>query len=304
MRMLTDNPILHINNDKFGHDNYAKLISSSIRDTSDLPFCIGVFGQWGTGKTSLMRMIKEDLEECPRIKTIWFNPWKYDRQESLWSALIQTILYRISESEGRNDLRKKALNLAKATGWLVLKQSLSRLTAGIVTANNIEALKESISKQDELYYRHVNHFEEDFEEVINAYSSGGRLAVFIDDLDRCLPENAVTVLESLKLFIGNSRCVFILGMDPYVVEQGINSRYGATLKMSGRDYIDKMIQVPFFIPPVSFSKLKNCVSVAKTVEYTPPIWQILELGLDGNPRKIKRFVNCFYFLQEVVHHSE
>lgn len=299
MRMLPDNPISDPEEDQFGFDFYASLLADSIINTPDLPFCMGVFGAWGTGKTSLMRMIGKKLQKKKNIRTMWFNPWKYDRQEILWSALIQSVLYEIAQCRKQN-AANKARKLATSTGWLLLKKGISTATAGFVSGHDLEKLKAAFCQEDELYYRHINQFEQDFEQVVGMFTGGGRLVIFIDDLDRCLPENAITVFESLKLFVGSARCIFVMAMDPFLVEQGIRSRYGETLKMSGRDYLDKIIQIPFFLPQVPFQKLREAVSVAKTAEYDERIWRLLEFALAANPRKTIRFVNCFYLLRQIV----
>jgi hypothetical protein len=309
MEMLTDNPISNVDQDEFGFKLFANILATSVVETNSLPFCIGIFGQWGTGKTSLMRMIEHMLKNRANIrdetiKTIWFNPWKYDQKEALWNSLIQTILYQIvEETEQRAQLREKTRKLAKSIGWLALKKGISKVSGGFITENNIDEIINSIVDEDVEHYRQFNRFENDFKRIIEEYTNGGRLVVFIDDLDRCLPENAITVLESLKLFIGDAKCVFILGMDPFVAQQGITARYGETLKLSGRDYLDKVIQVPFFLPPVPFQRLRAALSVTKTANYNNLIWKLIEIGLGGNPRKTKRFVNCFYFLKQIVESS-
>jgi predicted KAP-like P-loop ATPase len=299
MEMLTDNPILWEEEDKFGFSEYAHTLAETIIDTRHLPFCIGIFGDWGTGKSSLMNMIKGKIDNYPGIKTVWFNPWKYDKKEELWNALIQTILYHIAEKVKNEDIKNKAKEIAKSTAWFILKKGISALTSGIVSEDSIEKIKNTIAKEDEIHYRHINHFEKGFEEVVDCFTDNGKLVVFIDDLDRCLPENAITVLESLKLFIGNAKCVFVIGMDHYIAEAGIKKRYGEEINMSGRDYLDKIIQIPFFLPPVPFKNLQKALSVYKTVEYDDKMWRLIELGLDGNPRKTKRFVNCFYLLRKI-----
>jgi len=272
MQMLTDNPIHRTNEDRFGFAPYAHILANVIRDTERLPFCIGIFGPWGTGKSSLMRMIDEIISSYDNTKSVWFNPWKYDQKEDLWHALIQTILYKIVE-DAPKDVVKKAKSLATHTAWTILKKGVSNLTAGLISGRDLDKLRKVITSQDELFHRHINNFEGDFAKVIKLYTNGGKLIVFIDDLDRCIPENAITVLEALKLFVGDSECVFVLGMDHFIVEEGIKRRYGRHVKMSGRDYIDKIVQVPFYLPPVPFDKLREALSVAKTTNYTETVWR-------------------------------
>ncbi|MCH7879818.1 MAG: hypothetical protein IH914_10955 [candidate division Zixibacteria bacterium] len=305
--MLTDNAIRTIKDDQYGFEPFARLLADTIRETDDLPFTLGIFGEWGCGKSSLMNMIRDDLGTSPHVKTIAFNPWKYDNKEELWNALIQTILYGIAEEAEKNNKKEvleKATNLAKTAAWLALKKGMSALTAGVVSGKDLEKIKNSLFAQDKLHYQHINTFEESFEEVVKLYTGDGKLVVFIDDLDRCMPENAITVLESLKLFIGHASCVFVLGMDRHIIEQGIKLRFGDRIEMSGRDYLDKIIQAPFFIPPVPFAKLRESLQVAKTAQYSDTVWKIIEYGLRGNPRRTKRFVNSFFLLNQILKSPE
>jgi len=299
MRMLTDNPIKGTNQDRFGFAPYARILAETISETDDLPFCVGIFGQWGAGKSSMMKMIEEYAASTFEAKTVWFNPWKYDRKENLWHALIQTILYEIAEG-GDVTLKEKAKTLASHTAWFFLKKGISTLTTNVIDGKSLEKMKNAFTTQDELHHKHINEFEEHFTEAVNLYTNNGKLVVFIDDLDRCIPENAITVLESLKLFIGHANCVFVLGMDRHIVEKGIKKLYGEHVGMSGRDYMDKIIQVPFFLPPVPFDVLRQALNVTKTVEYSNAVWCVIELGLGSNPRKTKRFINCFYLLRSVL----
>ena len=307
MRLFTDNPISSTEEDEFGFAPYARILAGTIRDTERLPFCIGIFGAWGSGKSSFMKMLEVIVTKPPGqsgMKSIWFSPWKYDKKEDLWNALIQTILYQIADDSNNDEIKKKARNLALSTTWLVLKKSVTALSAGVVSEGNLDALLKAFGEQDALHYQHINHFEEDFKQVIDLYTGGtgsGKLVIFIDDLDRCLPENAITVLESLKLFIGDARCIFVLGMDHYVVEWGIRYRFKEEINITGRDYLDKIIQIPFFLPPVPFAKLQASVADGAGAHVQPEVvWDLVRFGMGGNPRKTKRFVNCFYLLRQIL----
>ena len=78
-------------------------------------------------------------------------------------------------------------------------------------------------------------------------------------------------------------------------------RFANKVTINGRDYLDKIIQIPFFLPPVSYKKLKESFTTGgKGDALAEEIWNIVRLGMDGNPRKTKRFVNCFYLLQQLL----
>src|SRR5581483_6682801 len=130
------------------------------------------------------------------------------------------------------------------------------------------------------------------------YCNDDKLVIFIDDLDRCLPENAITVLESLKLFFDNRYCIFVVGIDHDVVEEGIQHRYAGKLSLNGRDYLDKIIQIPFFLPRVSYERLR--ASLPTGPMFSDEIWDLIQLAMEGNPRKTRRFINSFYLAQRFL----
>ena len=290
MHMFADNPITSKDKDAFGFATYVEVLEEVILQTTPRPFCIGVFGPWGSGKSSFMQMLRSSLKER-KIPTIWFNPWKYDQKEDLWNALIQTVLSAISEHIVDEAVKDKIKDLAQSASWLALKKAITALTVGVISEANLDAISEAFNKTDEKYYRHINHFEEDFAFVAKHYSNDDKLVIFIDDLDRCLPENAITVLESLKLFFDNEYCIFVVGIDHDVVEEGINHRYAGKVPLSGRDYLDKIIQIPFFLPHVSHEKLQ--ASLPTDQIFSEEIWDIIQLAMEGNPRKTRRFINSF-----------
>jgi hypothetical protein len=291
--------------DKFGFLSYAKALKEAILLAEPLPLCVGILGAWGSGKSSFMYLLKGLIEEeakkpsSKKIETIWFNPWKYDQKEDLWNALIQTILISIIEAQTiKPEIKETAKNLALATTWLALKKAIPAVTAGVISSENLDKIVEAFNKKDEKYYSHINTFEEDFTRVVKDFTNDGKLVIFIDDLDRCLPENAITVLESLKLFIGNAHCIFVLGMDHSIVEAGIKIRYGDKTLIKGRDYLDKIIQVPFFLPPVIVKDLRGSLPLDE--DFSDEVWEIIRLGMGGNPRKTRRFVNSFYLLRSFL----
>lgn len=80
-------------NDLLGFKRFAEPIAWRIANATakGTPLTIGVYGEWGSGKTSFLKMIDELLRKQD-IYPVWFNAWKYDQEDNLWSALIQTIL--------------------------------------------------------------------------------------------------------------------------------------------------------------------------------------------------------------------
>jgi len=215
-------------------------------------FTIGIFGSWGSGKTTLMRLIQKKLDASNQIKckTIWFNPWKYEGKEEILNALIQTVLRQIAKDQILNETRRKsireicrrfALYAARITAKIPIAY-IEQFT-GIKLSEGIgEDLNQFFGDEVNDPYIFINKFEEVFGKAVNEYvGENGRLVVFIDDLDRCLPENALTVLESLKLYLDKSNCVFFVGLDKRVIEQAVRHRYQDIIGVTGKEYIEKMI---------------------------------------------------------------
>ena len=138
-----------------------------------------------------------------------------------------------------------------------------------------------------------------------------RLIVFVDDLDRCLPEKAIEVLEAIKLFLEVPGVVFVLGMDREVVERGIEARYGhffygdgmaqgaVELPISGDSYLQKIVQIPFHLPPLARRTAGRLHGRAGH-----GAGRADAAGLRARPvpqpAQVKRALNIYHLLQEIA----
>ncbi len=124
-----------------------------------------------------------------------------------------------------------------------------------------------------------------------------KLFIFVDDLDRCLPEDAVAALEAIKLFLNLEGCVFILGMDREVVEQGIRVRYkdlGPAASFEPRQYLDKIIQIPFTLPPLGPDQISRYLwklGNQSGHEAALICEEMIRIVAPANPRAFKRILN-------------
>lgn len=165
----------------------------------------------------------------------------------------------------------------------------------------------------------TERFESVFEEVVElALGPEGRLIIFVDDLDRCLPEHAVAVLEAIKLFLTVPRTMFVLGMDREVIKRGIEGHYGDVLSnapaadgipLTGDQYLQKVIQLPFYIPPIDEEGVvRFLISIEKDRDPTDRLddltRQVIARGVLGNPRQIKLCVNMFQLLRRIAVNTE
>jgi hypothetical protein len=128
----------------------------------------------------------------------------------------------------------------------------------------------------------VGAFRRDLEELITS-TGVDRVVIFIDDLDRCLPDNIVSLLEIVKLFLAVPMTAFVIGADERLVRHAVARRYpdiGDDEDSVSRDYLEKMIQIPIRIPPMT---------PGETETYLNLLGCGAHLDLDSS-RKIRTFI--------------
>lgn len=311
MNGFTDKPTSTLNEDAFGVQQYIAGLNEFIMECYT-PMTIAIQGDWGSGKTSMMNMIREQLGD--RVITTWFNTWQYS-QFNMGDALAVSFLSRlIADLETEKD--QKTGNIKKAL------KTISRFakTAGVIAADTfvggkaadtLESGFAALSEQNEVDMpQAINELKDQFQAAVNnkiQQAGKDRLVIFIDDLDRLHPGKAVELLEVLKLFLDCDNCVFVLAIDYAVVSQGVKQKYGELIgEEKGRSFFDKIIQVPFKMPVAQYN-VKNyvlsslqalgiTVSDAEVESYV----KLIQRSVGCNPRAMKRLFNAFLLLNKIA----
>jgi tetratricopeptide (TPR) repeat protein len=254
--------------------------------TVEPPMVIGLFGEWGSGKTTLLRHVHAELEaEASECAVVWFDAWKHQFDENP----VLPLLHAVVRDLGLQNHRKVRRTL------LVITEAFSSIALSATTRLTIGDVRKSIDDYDKANFRlhsERTRLDEHFNELVtNALGARGarRLIIFIDDLDRCLPDQIIALLEALKLYLNRQECVFLLAVDNERLVKMIAGKYGE-LGIEGTDYLDKIVQMPFLMPrmaaPVFERYLEHLLSDA-----VKPAAPLLRMALKSNPRTIKRFVN-------------
>jgi ribosomal protein L7/L12 len=268
--------------DGLDRSNMAKAIHNVITQC-DTPLVIGLYGTWGIGKTSLMKLVELELERSGEVVTVWFDAWQHQFDENPAVALLHTMVddLRLGE-EGRRLL----FAIASALGEIALKR-----TAGVST-KDLQQLQEQYEEQRFAIREKQIRLRKYFEELLQRASGNGsvRIVFFIDDLDRCLPENILSVLEALKLFLNMPGCVYVLGVDRQALEASIRRKYPDSPAVNEAEYLDKIVQLPFIIPNVPPRAAKTYIESLLPADLQAAA-KLLVDGIGQNPRQIKRFVN-------------
>jgi DNA replication protein DnaC len=284
----------------------SKTISNIIRSSTP-HFTIGIYGEWGTGKTTLMSSIEKNLvgeagyQTGQKILPIWFNAWKYEREENLATvSLLKTVGYAMANHEKYDGLSKTIFKGLTT----VSKDLMQQIAMQIVSDKHDGDDKEFDDKmnylnklyRESVYYEGLDKIKEQMK-LIREEDSDYRVVIFIDDLDRCSPVKALEVLESIKLFLDVEGFVFVIGLSHKTVTQLITHAYKLT-GVKGEDYIKKIIQIPIKIP--SWSKesiidlINNSIIPRLNSDYARFLHQnsgMVARVVDYNPRQLKRFIN-------------
>ena len=133
----TDRPTTQ---DSLQFSDFRPTLLETLR-TTGTPLTLGVFGNWGTGKTSLLRMLKRDLDEGDHpgpLRTVWFTAWKYDRHEALWRAFILRVLDALHPDHEARQAGEGATTKKKARGKSAKKDDQAKLL------EKLQRLQESV----------------------------------------------------------------------------------------------------------------------------------------------------------------
>jgi len=268
----------------------------------------------GGGKTTFLRYLCDDLETKGH-ETLWFNPWEYERQGDVVLALQKQMAAKFQS------ILDKSLKEMGVFGWAFVGAGLDTLSKllGVSEYGDISKIVEDAdkaikNKQYEQYEDLVRKTKNEFRNLTQQVQKKTKkfLIVFLDDLDRCLPENALSILEALKnLFIvDGAQVVFLCGIDTGVAKQFIRSRYQGIESNFAINYFKKIfnytIELPR-VPPENFKK--NLISYIKNLfgNQAPIIKDmadrvLLLSNLAGNRslRSIFNVVNQYYVIQQVV----
>jgi tetratricopeptide (TPR) repeat protein len=238
---------------------------------------------------------KNVLEKDDKIKTVWFDAWKFDKTYDLRVALIHAILRRMKEDESATkELKDKLGELLKRVNWLGLgKAALSSFFPLLTISQGKEPLLKNQEEIPGKTLELIGDFEAEFKELTNEYvGDEGRLVVFIDDLDRCISEKTVDIIEAIKLFLNVPLSVFVIGADKKRIEEGIIARYGKKSEGWAGNYLEKVIQIPFTLPPLIKGPITEHfiqgLHIFGEEEYATILTEV-----DDNPRRIKRLLNSF-----------
>lgn len=280
-------------------------VAELIAESGENPISIGVSGNWGSGKSSMVKMIGGELQkknsaDMPAYIFLEFNAWLYQGYDDAKAALLQVVAKKLSEAMRDRGIPKKDEQLwtrfkcfAKRINWLQVSKMTLPLFAGLVpgiaptgavaslvsaihsgvagqsgetqggetVASNLQTLLSDfgdILKDEEAgsATQQIEVLRREFEEILTSLNV--KLVVLVDDLDRCLPETAISTLEAMRLLLFVKRTAFIIAADEQMIRNGVRAHFD-NVELSDdlvTSYFDKLIQVPITVPRLGIAEVK------------------------------------------------
>lgn len=306
--VLSDMPVSSAD-DQLRFDRYVDPLVSLLTDPrSRTPFTIGVLGAWGSGKSSVLTMVDERLAaEAPEtFLRVHFNPWVHRREPNMLAPLLQTIRDTLLADRSRRFL-DSAAKMSALLGTLAADALLTTITAGRLSIEKIDAAANRLAQDQALIRSEMHNLRGTLHgQLAELQKSDVRTAVFIDDVDRCEPDQIIDLLESIKLFLDVPGIFVVMAVSKELVDRGVSIKYQGFgfdrngLVDIGEEYLEKMIQLPLYLLPLDSRGVRALLESSSPPGIAREHAETLTTILMPNPRKIKRVLNFLAVTGDIV----
>jgi predicted KAP-like P-loop ATPase len=291
----------------------ANAAAGLIRDAGETPLTIGVSGGWGAGKSTLVKLVRAELETSTKTSDdghssyilMEFNAWLYQGYEDARQALLQAVSDRlVEEAKKRKSFMEKAADFAKRIKLLsvgrIAAPVITHVAVGAVAAgplgalfgavsglvqgfNDVDKREENLKAVQEAYTdlspelkevigekkesslpKEIEGLRKAFEDLLEKLDVN--LVVFVDDLDRCLPNTAIATLEAMRLLLHVKRTAFIIAADESMIRGAVRAHFKGVEIEEGlvTSYFDKLIQIPLRVPRLGTNEVKAYLALLLT----------------------------------------
>jgi predicted KAP-like P-loop ATPase len=236
-----DAPIASHSEDRFSRWPFAERIAHVIAKRTDAAsIVLGIYGPWGDGKTSVLNMMGQALEGSDAVVCLKFNPWHFEDEEHLIRAFFDTFADAL-----KTTLKTKGEAIGEFLGKYGAILSLA--------SSNVGAAAKGVGEQ--LSTVHLDELKRRVSQLL--IESGQRVVILIDDIDRLDRSEIHAVLKLVKLSASFSNTAYVLAFDDEVVAASLGERYGGGGAEAGRQFLEKIIQVPLHLPDAEDVDLRS-----------------------------------------------
>ena len=297
---------------------YSNAIVNIIKN-SHPKFSIGVFGDWGTGKTTLINSVDKALQTDRDLVKIRLEASRYKREMFPLVSLLKNIAYTLPADKEFENLKQKletsAINFLKRTPD-ILTSIISKYASeeDEISHEMINTFKKELNSKiqliaeldrDSIYFdgfREINKEIKNLREDNPAF----RIVIFVDDLDKCSPGKAFEILEMIRVFHDIEGFIYVIGLSHDMIVK-LSKVGNSESSIDGERYIKKLIQVPITLPKWSnqdiIKLVKDLIKKGmihdKFKDIVDKNIELISVAIDNNPREIKRFLNNFFVACEI-----
>lgn len=341
--------------DLLGFEDIAAPVILAVQRPRLDPVAIGVHGDWGCGKSTILEIVGDALDKADGVLVIRTRPWEYDPTIDSRATLIGEVLEALATHAAKDNTLSDAVKakfsaLRKRIQWTkaITLASKSAMTMTLPSLDGVIGIfgePEAAADPTMQGFRAEfgNLMKEDLQDI-------RRVVVLVDDLDRCLPETVVATLEAIKLFLSVEKMAFVVAADLRLVKLAIAQRFDGSRAgtQMAKEYVEKIIQIPIEVPALGLGDTEaylalllldhrseqiddaraetikdvkaHCAGRRRTAEQRPLadlpeqlatanrvdlrlaelMSRLLAEPLNGNPRRLKRFLNAFWVRSDVA----
>jgi predicted KAP-like P-loop ATPase len=309
--MLTDDqPIRFKEEDLLGMSAFADQLAEQLMNyESSQALVVGLYGEWGSGKTSVINLTvceieakSKALDEDARPVLVHFNPWMFDARDELVSKFFMQLSRVLGRTDWGSHFKDIGEKLESYTKWLTPLKHVPIVgqvvgvaqEAATGAASGLQGLAEQMDKD-------LETARTELEKAL--LEQKHRIIVILDDLDRLTDTEICETMRLIKSVACLPNIVYLLACDPKIVAAALNRIHSG----KGTEYLEKMVQVPLLIPEISFQRLEKLLfaGLDKVLADTPPEWfdsvywsEVYNSGLRllfTNMRDIRRYLNVLEF---------
>lgn len=297
--------------DALRHDGLATAIAGHI---TSLPpgSVISVQGSWGRGKTDVLTRVFDLFAAGDGPAPIWIDPWQYGRPDLIQPVIVELLKRTRDRTWNKEWLRATAATLLHASNAMIFKAVSVFVPFGSIADAAQQPVDKLIDKaldagdgQPSTDADPVHEMAVRFRELVDVVlslrnsaqvSSDKPLLVCVDDLDRCLPDHQIAMLEAIHfLTSAGANCTFLVALDPVLVQQAAFTHY-RTEALDINQYLDKLFQLRVNLTALRPAQIEELVAA----EFSAPVIAELRDGLDAEPGAVQAAFSKAFFVPELA----
>ena len=314
----TDKPINNLNEDKLGRATFACQLANAIMSYKTIDnYAISLQGKWGCGKTSVLNMAIEEiqhlsasLEENSHVIIVQFNPWNFTDTSQLINQFFVTLTNSLKLDNKEEKTKRVGAAIEKYSSALEYSEYIPIVGKYLKLLPKLSAaLGKSMKDKADSKSNDVSYRKGEVEKALKELDS--RILVVIDDIDRLSNEQIRLIFQLVSAVAGLPNITYLLSFDKDIVARAL----GEVQRCDGEEYLEKIIQVPFDVPPLDISKVHNIlfekldtlIELHNGMEFDKKHWSNVFNSCISpfieTLRDVNRFYNALSFMYASVKHE-